>query len=170
LEEKRTLLMCRGKRPPPFNKLASHAGGHRFKSCTAHFLFQRVYSPMRFLLVSVSIASVLLLAGCSGEPDIYREPGEVINVKVNQEFIIATETNPPTGYMWTAIVDEGMLELLSSTLEINKVETDGGTASILEQHFRCRALKKGTTEVQLNLRGPDIQHIWQQKTFPVDIR
>jgi len=63
-----------------------------------------------------------------------------------------------------------MLELLSSTLEINKVETDGGTESIMEQHFRCRALKKGTAEVQLNLRGPDIQHIWQQKTFPVDIR
>ena len=127
---------------------------------------------MRFLSVSVSaaIVSILLLVGCSGEPSIYREPGEVITVKVNQEFIIATPTNPPTGYMWTAAVDESMLELLSSTLEINKVETDGGTESIMEQHFRCRALKKGTTEVQLNLRGPDIQHIWQQKTFPVDIR
>ena len=149
---------------------ASHAGGHRFKSCTAHFLFQRVYGPMRFFLVSVSIVSILLLVGCSGEPSIYREPGEVITVKVNQEFIIATPTNPPTGYMWTAAVDESMLELLSSTIESSKVEVRGKEETILEQHFRCRALKRGTTEVQLNLRGPDIQHIWQQKTFPVDIK
>ncbi|MBU2536519.1 MAG: protease inhibitor I42 family protein [Chloroflexi bacterium] len=125
---------------------------------------------MRFLLVSASIVSILLLAGCSGEPDIYREPGEVIAVKVNQEFIIATETSPPTGYMWTAIVDESMLELISSTVESNKVEIQGEEKTILEQHFRCRALKEGTTEVQLNLRGPDVKHSWDQKVFLVEIR
>ncbi len=149
---------------------ASHAGGHRFKSCTAHFLFQRVHGSMRFLLLPVSIVSILLLAGCSGEPSVYREPGEVIAVKVNQEFIIATPTNPPTGYMWTAIVDESMLELVSSTVESSEVEVRGKEETILEQHFRCRALKKGTTEVQLNLRGPDIKFIWELKAFPVDIR
>jgi len=123
-----------------------------------------------FLLVLISIAPVFLLAGCSREPDIYREPGEAITVKVNQEFIIATETSPPTGYMWIATVDENMLELLSSTLESNKIEILGEEKTTLEQHFRCRALKKGTTEVQLNLRGPDVKHSWQRKVFPVDIR
>jgi len=161
-----------GKRPPPFNKVASHAGGHRFKSCTAHFYFSQAHSPMRLplLLVLTSILLVFLLAGCSGEPDIYREPDEVITVKVNQEFIIATETSPPTGYMWTAIVDESMLELISSTVESNRVEIQGEEKTILEQHFRCRALKKGATEVQLNLRGPDVKHSWDQKVFPVEIR
>ncbi len=125
---------------------------------------------MRFLSVSASIVSILLLVGCSGEPNIYREPGEVITVKVNQEFIIATPTNPPSGYMWTAIVDENMLKLISSTVESSQVEVRGKEETVLEQHFRCRALKKGTAEVQLNLRGPDVQHIWQQKTFPVDIK
>ena len=152
--------------------LGSHPRGRRFESFTAHFYFSQAHSPMRLrlLLASTSILLVFLLAGCSGEPDIYREPGEVITVKVNQEFIIATETSPPTGYMWTATVDESMLELISSTVEINKVEIQGEEKTILEQHFRCRALKKGTTEVQLNLRGPDVKYSWDQKIFPVEIR
>jgi len=122
------------------------------------------------LLVLTSILLVFLLAGCSREPDIYREPGEVITVKVNQEFIIATETSPPTGYMWTATVDESILELIASTVESNKVEIQGEEKTILEQHFRCRALKKGATEVQLNLRGPDVEHSWDQKVFPVEVQ
>jgi predicted secreted protein len=125
---------------------------------------------MKLLLVSASIVSILLLAGCSGEPDIYREPGEVITVKVNREFIIATTTNPPTGYMWTATVDESMLDLVSSTIKTRRVEIRGEEKVILEQHFRCRALKRGDTEVQLDLRGPDIKHIWEQKSFSVAIR
>ncbi len=125
---------------------------------------------MRQLLVSLSIASLLLLAGCSGEPDVYREPDEVITVKVNREFIIAITTNPPTGYMWTATVDESMLELVSSTIKARRVEIKGEEKVILEQHFRCRALNKGDTEVQLNLRGPDIKHIWEQESFLVTIR
>jgi len=126
---------------------------------------------MKFLLlVLASIVPVVLLAGCAGEPDIYREPGEVISVKVNQEFIIATETSPPTGYMWTATVDESMLELISSTVEVSEAVKRGKAEVGIEQHFRCRALKKGTTDVQLNLRGPDVKHSWQQKVFPVDIK
>ena len=125
---------------------------------------------MKLLLVSASIFSLLLLAGCSGEPDIYREPDEVITVKVNREFIIAVTTNPPTGYMWTATVDESMLEMVSSTVKARRVEIQGEERVILEQHFRCRALKKGDTEVQLDLRGPDIKHIWEQESFPVTIR
>jgi predicted secreted protein len=125
---------------------------------------------LRLLLVLTPILLVFLFAGCSGEPDIYREPGVVITVKTNQEFIIATATNPPTGYMWTATVDESMLELISSTVESSRVEIQGEEKAILEQRFRCRALKKGTTEVQLNLRGPDVKHSWDQKVFPVEIR
>ncbi len=152
--------------------LGSHPRGRRFESFTAHFYFSQAHIPMRLrlLLASTSILLVFLLAGCSEEPDIYREPGEVITVKANQEFIIATETSPPTGYMWTATVDESILELISSTDESNKVEIQGKEQVILEQHFRCRALKKGTTEVQLNLRGPDVKHSWNQKMFPLEIR
>jgi len=125
---------------------------------------------LRLLLALTPILLVFLLAGCSVEPEIYREPGVVITVKANQEFIIATETSPPTGYMWTATVDESMLELISSTVEINKIEIQGEEKTILEQHFRCRALKKGTTEVQLNLRGPDVKHSWGQKVFLVEVQ
>ncbi len=125
-------------------------------------------NSLRPLFIAIT-ALLFLFSGCSGEPDIYREPGAVITVKVNQEFIFATETNPSTGYMWTATVDENMLELVSSTVEIGEaVHGQAGTG--LEQHFRLRALKKGTTEVQLNLRGPDIKHSWDQKVFPVEIR
>jgi len=72
--------------------------------------------------------------------------------------------------MWTATVDESMLELISSTVETSEMETEKPASGILEQHFRCRALKKGNTEVQLNLKGPDIKFSWGQKTFPVEIR
>jgi predicted secreted protein len=125
---------------------------------------------MRLLIpLLIPILLAFMPSSCAIEPDIYREPGQIITVRVNQEFIIATETNPPSGYMWTAIVDENILELILSTVETSEVK--GGEAEPgLEQHFRCRALKKGTTEVQLYLRGPDVEHIWDQKNYPVKIR
>ena len=126
---------------------------------------------MRFLIPFLSATLLIsLLAGCAGEPDIYREPGEVITIKVNQEFVIATETSPPTGYMWTTTVDESMLELISSTVETSEAVKRGEASLGLEQHFRFRALNKGVAEVQLDLRGPDVTQSWDQKVFPVEIR
>ena len=123
------------------------------------------------LLITLLILTlfVYMASSCTREPDIYREPSQIISVKVKQEFIIATETNPPSGYMWTATVDENILELIVSTVEISEVKR-GEARSGLEQHFHCRALKKGTTEVQLDLKGPDVEHIWDHKIFTVTIR
>lgn len=60
----------------------------------------------RFLiLVATLILAVCLLAGCSGGVKTYINPTEAINVGVNQDFIIALDSNPTTGYSWEESYD-----------------------------------------------------------------
>jgi inhibitor of cysteine peptidase len=42
----------------------------------------------------------LIFSGCSSEVKAYTDAGQVINTGVNQEFIIALESNVTTGYSW----------------------------------------------------------------------
>ena len=58
----------------------------------------------------ISILVVSLIAGCGGV-EVYADSEQVINTTINQEFIIALDSNPTTGYGWEASYDEDMLSL-----------------------------------------------------------
>lgn len=122
------------------------------------------------LLVAAVLLATGLAAGCSGETPAYSDPSQAISVKVNREFVIATPSNPPTGYQWRETYDKEMLKLLASTFETARVGEEGQEKAVLEQHFRFQALKKGETAVQLDLMGPDMSYSWQNKTFIVAVR
>ena len=61
-------------------------------------------------LVTASILAVCLLAGCGGVRT-YVDPEKTISVSVDQEFVIALDSNPTTGYDWEESYDESMLRL-----------------------------------------------------------
>jgi len=124
----------------------------------------------RFIVLVIACTLALcLVAGCAGEVKVYTDPEQTIIVRVKQEFIIATASNPPTGYMWRETYDESMLELTASTFEISEAVKRGEAEIGLEQHFRFKALKKGKTEARIDLAGPDLKSIKERKAFSVSI-
>lgn len=120
-------------------------------------------------LVVVPILTVCLAAGCEEEVNIYYDPEQTISAKVNHEFIIATSTNPPTGYMWRETFDENMVELTVSKIELSEAVKRGEAEIGLEQHFRFKALKKGKTQIRIDLGGPDPKFSVDRKIFNVTI-
>ncbi|OIP27600.1 MAG: hypothetical protein AUK39_02300 [Dehalococcoidia bacterium CG2_30_46_19] len=74
----------------------------------------------------ISILMVSLIAGCGGVcggVEVYTDSEQVINTTVNQEFIIALDSNPTTGYGWEASYDENMLSLEKEEYSPNIVQT-----------------------------------------------
>ena len=122
------------------------------------------------ILLIVPILTVCLVVGCGGEVNIYYDPEQTISVKANHEFIIATSTNPPTGYMWRETFDENMLELTASTVELSEAVKRGEAEIGLEQHFRFKALKEGQTQIRIDLAGPDPKFSIDKKIFNVNIK
>ena len=120
------------------------------------------------VLLIILIIVVCPMAGC-GEAKIFTDPEQPIRVKVNHEFIIATSTNPPTGFMWREKFDEGMFELVISTVEVSEAVKKGEAAIGLEQHFRFKTLKRGKTEITILLAGPDLTWVKNKKVFTVNI-
>ena len=126
---------------------------------------------MKKFLIAALLLLVVLLAACRSEPlpfaGIFRDVAQPINVRVGQEFTVAVVSNPATAYMWREEFDKKLLEVVSATFEIN--EELRGTEAMLEQHYRFKALKKGQTEVTLNLQGPDLQPV-RNIDFEVNIK
>jgi len=101
----------------------------------------------------------------------YIDEEETITVSVNQEFVIALDSNPTTGYDWEESYDESMLSLVE-----DKYEPDEKAAGLFgaggTQYFQFKALKVGETEVTLVYKRP-----WEEpspqdvtKVFTVSIR
>jgi len=120
-------------------------------------------------ILIVPILMICLVVSCNQEAIIHTDTAETISIKVNHEFIIATPSNPATGYMWRETYDESMLELVVSTFEVSEAVKKGEAEVGLEQHLRFKALKKGKTEVLIDLLGPDLKHSKGQKRFNVAI-
>ena len=126
---------------------------------------------MRKTMLAVLLSLAALLASCAGsvpgETLIYRDEKVPISVKVNQEFVIAVVSNPASGYMWREEFDDKFLEVTSSTFEINEEARD--TPAALEQHFRFKARKKGTTEVEIQMKSPSLSTV-REMEFAVNIK
>jgi len=127
---------------------------------------------MKKTMVLGLLLLIVLLPACAGgepmgETVIYRDEKVPISVKVNQEFVIAVGSNPSSGYMWREEFDDKFVEVTASTFEIN--EGMRGTEAGLEQHFRFKARRKGTTEVKIDLRAPDLSTV-REREFTVNIK
>ena len=120
---------------------------------------------MKRLLILMLAAAVLTAAGCIGVAKTYTDPGQTVNIGVNQEFIIALGSNPTTGYGWQESHDQTMLELLEKSYKEQAEEGVVGAGGI--EYFRFKALKSGQTEITMNYQRPREEEILEQKIFTV---
>ena len=122
------------------------------------------------ILVAVAVTASFLLVGCGGEVQTYADPGQKIDVGVNEEFVIALESNPTTGYDWEASLDENMLKLVESKYEMSKGAEEGLVGAGGVDYFRFKALNKGETEITMTYKRPWEEESLEQKVFTVDIK
>jgi inhibitor of cysteine peptidase len=99
------------------------------------------------LLILMLVAAALTVVGCIGVAKTYDDPGQAVNIGVNQEFIIALGSNPSTGYSWQESHDQTMLELVKWEYEEQAEEGVVGAGGI--EYFRFKAVKAGQTEITL---------------------
>ena len=123
----------------------------------------------KFLILVVLVASCLV-AGCVGKVQTYTDPGQSINVSTNQEFVIALESNPTTGYLWEESYDESMLKLVESRYELGKEAEQGLVGAGGVDYFRFKALKAGETEITMTHKRPWEEEVLEQRVFRVSIK
>ncbi len=114
------------------------------------------------ILVTVAVVAISVVAGCGGIKT-YTDFEEVIDLRINQEFVIAFESNATTGYAWEASYDETMVELVEQTYELSPEAEQGLVGAGGKDVFRFKALKKGETKITMVYKRP-----WEDPT-PQDI-
>jgi len=125
----------------------------------------------RFLVAAMtSILAVGLLAGCAGGIETYTDADKTISANINQEFVIALDSNPTTGYNWEESYDETMLKLVESKYELGKQAKEGAVGAGGTQYFRFQALKTGKTEITLTYKRSWETESAEQNVFSVDIK
>ena len=102
---------------------------------------------MKRFLIMVSMLVVLLTAGCGGAKT-YVDPDKTIITSIEQEFIIALDSNPTTGYDWEESHDPYKLILVEKKYEPDE-KAEGLVGAGGTQYYRFKALKKGDTKVNL---------------------
>ena len=125
---------------------------------------------MKRLLLSLAVVATCLVAGCVGEVDTYTDPGQTINIGVNQEFVIALGSNPTTGYSWQENYDNTMLELVEKTYKPGEEARQGVVGAGGVEYFRFKTLNKGETEITLVYKRSWEEEILEQKVFTIDIK
>ena len=93
----------------------------------------------------------------------------MINTTVNQEFTIALDSNPTTGYSWEASYDGNILSLVKK--EYKQKETMPGMVGVGgTQYYQFQALKTGETEITVTYKRSWKTGYYEQKVFTVDIK
>ena len=117
------------------------------------------------LLLSLSLTASLL-AGCvAKQPKDYRDPGQQIEIGVGEQFIIALDSNPTTGYSWEAKFDEDFLRLVQD--EFKPAEDKDLVGAGGEQRFTFEGANIGKTKVTLTYKRSWEEGFIDQKVFEV---
>jgi inhibitor of cysteine peptidase len=121
------------------------------------------------LLILMLVAAALTVAGCIGVAETHTDPGQTVNIGVNQEFTIALGSNPTTGYGWQESHDHTMLELLEKSYKEEAKEGVVGAGGI--EYFRFKALKAGQTDITLTYEQPwEGGGVGETKAFTVYVK
>ena len=122
---------------------------------------------MKRLLVLIAVLGICLVTGCVGEVEAYTDPGQTIDIGVNQQFVIALGSNQTTGYSWQEGYDNIMLELVEKTYKEEAKQGVVGAGGV--EYFQFKALKTGQTEITLVYKRPWGEEILEQKIFTINI-
>ena len=120
------------------------------------------------LMALVLVVVTGLVLGCTRGEKTYINQEETIKTSVDNEFVVALDSNPTTGYSWVVSYDDTMLSLDYEDFSSEKcpgLVGAGGT-----QYFGFKALKAGETEITLDyLRSWEDESI-DQRVFTVIIK
>ena len=119
-------------------------------------------------LVMIAILGTCLVAGCGDGVKTYTNSEQTISIGINQEFVIALDSNPSTGYGWEENHDDSMLSLVEKKYNPDQ-KAQGLIGAGGTQYFRFKALKTGETEISLIYKRPWEVESAEQKVFNVDI-
>ena len=119
--------------------------------------------------VIISILVACLVAGCGGGGKAYVDASKTINTSVDQEFTIALDSNPTTGYEWQVSHDANMLSLVEDRYEPDE-KAKGLVGAGGTQYYCFKALKKGSTEVILIYKRPWEEETARDMVFKVNIK
>jgi inhibitor of cysteine peptidase len=116
----------------------------------------------------MAVLATCLVAGCIGEVETYTDPGQTIDIGVNQQFVIALGSNLTTGYSWQESYDGTMIELVEKIYKEEAKQGVVGAGGV--EYFRFKAVKTGRTEITLVYQRPWEEEILNQKVFTIHIR
>jgi inhibitor of cysteine peptidase len=124
------------------------------------------------ILVVAAVMSSLFTACGTAEPEVYSDSSQTISVKVGQEFIIALNENPTTGYSWQKEFDASFLELVGDKYEPSaEAKKPGIVGAGGTRNFQFKALKTGETKVTLVYKRPwEGGDVGETKVFTVSIK
>jgi len=120
------------------------------------------------LLILLAVAATCLVAGCVGQVETYTDPGQTIDIGVNQEFVIALGSNLTTGYSWQVSYDQSVLELVEKIYKEEAKQGVVGAGGV--EYFRFKALKTERTKITLVYKRPWEEEVLDQKVFTINIR
>ena len=123
---------------------------------------------MKHLILVVMVA-ILLVTGCAGGVKTYTDSTQTINTGTNQEFIIALDSNPTTGYSWQVSFDTTALELIEQTYELGEYAKEGIVGAGGTELFRFKALKSGDFQITFDYQRPWEDESIDQMIFTVEV-
>lgn len=121
------------------------------------------------VLVIVSMLTVCLMAGCGGGVKTYIDAGKTIITGVDREFIIALDSNPTTGYRWQESHEVSMLSLVEDIYEPDE-KAEGLVGAGGTQYYCFKALKEGSTEINLVYKRSWEEETARERVFKVNIK
>ena len=120
------------------------------------------------ILFTVVVLAAFLVTGCVTSGNTYIDQEKPINTSIGEEFVIALDSNPTTGYEWIASYDDSILDLTYQ--EYNAEKCPGLVGAGGTYYFGFEALKKGETKITIDyLREWEGESI-DQRVFTVNIK
>ncbi len=126
------------------------------------------------VILAMVLLTTALLTGCGEDKSVptYTDSTQTVNAKLNQEFIIALEANPTTGYDWQPVFDSAFVSQVKKDYQ----QDDNNGQPLVGQggtdYFTFKAIKAGETKITLTYFRP-----WetpktedQQKVFNIIVK
>jgi inhibitor of cysteine peptidase len=118
----------------------------------------------------LGLLAVLSIACGITDPSEFSDPRETVRVKAGDEFVLALDSNPTTGYTWqfAAPLDEAVVRL--STIEYKRSPVEGLDGIGGKERWRFVGIATGSTEISLKYAHPFVPTPLRTALFTVEVR
>jgi len=108
---------------------------------------------------TTSTTSAASITTATSEIQTYTDSSQSINANVNQEFIIALQSNPTTGYSWKSSFDSAVITQVKEEYKADEHEGEQIVGSGGTDYFTFKALQSGEIKIKFTY-----YRSWEQPT------